>query len=281
MVLGGGGAAADHEIDAHPTWRAKIFGCGSMPQLPPKGPYTVTTGSLRSTAMGRTMPFSLALPWDQSRLSASNERIPLILALPGEGGTATDVTDRLGLPNYANRAGMYTAIVSPGGVGSSYYHPRHDGTDMLTFLVEELVPHIEQRQNVGRSREMRALYGCSMGGYGALLIAAQRPEFACAAAAASPAVFPSYHDAITGHPATFDSDADWQRYGVWDQLTVMGRVPVRIDCGDADPFAPTARHLLERIPGAVGGISRGCHDLGFWRAHATQELAFLKNRLSS
>jgi hypothetical protein len=56
---------------------------------------------------------------------------------------------------------------------------------------------------------------------------------------------------------------------------------VRIDCGDADPFAGTARELLKRIPHAIGGISSGCHEGGFWRRHAAQDIAFLKNQLSS
>lgn len=100
-----------------------------------------------------------------------------------------------------------------------------------------------------------------------------------AAAAASPAVFPSFHDAVTGHPHTFDSEADWQRYGVWNRLSSMGQVPVRIDCGDADPFAPTARQLLTRIPNATGAISSGCHDVAFWRRTAPAAFEFLKEFL--
>jgi S-formylglutathione hydrolase FrmB len=120
-----------------------------------------------------------------------------------------------------------------------------------------------------------------MGGFGALLFAQQRPEVFCAAAAGSPAVFRTFHDAITGHPHTFDSEADWQRYGLWDHVDRMGDVPVRIDCGDADPFVDTARQLLRRIPNAVGGISSGCHEGGFWRRHAEADVQFLKNHLSS
>jgi S-formylglutathione hydrolase FrmB len=152
---------------------------------------------------------------------------------------------------------------------------------MLAFLLDELVPHIEQTMHAGGSRSKRALYGVSMGGYGALLIAHLHPDRFCAAAVGSPAVFQTYQAAITGHAHTFDSASDWQRWGLWDQLGSGSWPAVRIDCGDADPFAPTARELLKRIPGAVGGISSGCHEGGFWRRHAADDIAFLKNQLSS
>ncbi|HVW80327.1 MAG TPA: alpha/beta hydrolase-fold protein [Mycobacteriales bacterium] len=274
VVLGGGAAGADYEIDQHPTWRAKLFGCGSEPALPSRGSYTVHTGAIESKAMGRSMPYSVAM-------TASNDlgQQPLVLALPGEGASSSQIPDAVGLPNYANAIGLFGCIVSPGDVGSSYYHPRNDGTDMLTFLLDELVPHIERALPVGGSRATRALYGLSMGGYGALLLAQRRPDMFCAAAVASPAVFPTYQAAITGHPGTFDSESDWQRYGVWDQRSAIGSVPIRIDCGDADPFAATARHLLDDIPGAVGSIGSGCHDIAFWRKTAAQDLAFLKSHL--
>ena len=67
---------------------------------------------------------------------------------------------------------------------------------------------------------------------------------------------------------------------MWPHLDELAGTAVRIDCGGADPFAPTARDLLERIPGAVGGIGSGCHDDGFWRRSAPTALRFLAGRLS-
>lgn len=276
-VLGGGAALADHEIYSHPGLR-RFFGlCGSMPALPDKGTYALHTGSLQSTAMGRRMPYAFALP----DAGVHSKPLPLVIALPGDGGTETDFADDLGLPNYANQGGLQACFVSPGAVDSSYYHPRQDGTNMLAFVVDELVPMIERTEHVGGSRRNRAVYGVSMGGFGALLIAQRYPHLVCAAAAGSPAVFATYHDAITGHPHTFDSEADWQRWGLWNQLATMGGVPVRIDCGDADPFVTTARELLAKIPGAVGQIASGCHERGFWRRTAPDAVAFLKDHVSS
>jgi S-formylglutathione hydrolase FrmB len=246
--------------------------------LPSLGTYGIQTATLRSKAMGRAMPYAIAIP---QRGIIHPQRLPLILALPGEGGSATDFAERQGLPNYAFQAGLQACFVSPGDVGSSYYHPRSNGTDLLAFLLDELLPHVEQTRHAGGSRSNRGLYGVSMGGYGALLIAHEHPEMFCAAAVGSPAVFQTYQSATTGHAHTFDSAADWQRWGLWSKLSEGSWPAVRIDCGDADPFAGTARELLKRIPHAIGGISSGCHEGGFWRRHAAQDIAFLKNQLSS
>lgn len=184
-----------------------------------------------------------------------------------------------GLPGYATAAGLQLCFVSAGDVGSTYYHPRSDGTDYFRFMTEELVPMVERRYAVGGARDKRATFGQSMGGFGSLLVAQNRPELICAAVGSSPAVFPSYHAAITGHPATFDSDADWRQWGLWDRTASMGAVPVRIDCGNADPFGPTASALLSRIRGAVGHVGSGCHDQAFWRTHAPTQLQFLAAQL--
>jgi hypothetical protein len=283
VVVAGGAVLGKHELDVHPGLRSRLFGdCGSTPSLPSSRAFRLRTGSLDSKAMGRPMPYSLTFPNTQPSFGTSNDdRYPLIVALPGEGGSELSVPNQLGLPNYASAAGLNAMIVSPGDVGSTYYHPRTDGTDMLSFILDELVPRVEDDYSVGGSRARRAVYGYSMGGYGALLIAQQRPGFACAVAAASPAVFPSYHAAVTGHPDTFDSEADWEQYGVWDQRASMGAVAVHIDCGSSDPFAGAARSLLQDIPGALGAISSGCHDVGFWRRHAAGELADLKYLLGA
>jgi hypothetical protein len=54
---------------------------------------------------------------------------------------------------------------------------------------------------------------------------------------------------------------------------------VRIDCGSGDPYAPTARELLKRIPGVSGGIESGCHIGSFWRRRLPSALNFLAQHL--
>jgi S-formylglutathione hydrolase FrmB len=284
LLIGGAGAAAviaagagglDIEIHRHPGLRKRIFGCGTTPPIPPSS-YQLTTGTIRSVAMKTTIPWEVAMP----PVAQRSGTLSLVAVLPGAGGNQHEFVSGNGLPGYATAAHLTLCFVSPGDVGSSYYHPRSDGSDYLAFITDELIPTIEGRFGVGGSRAQRAAYGSSMGGFGALLLAQQRPDLICAAVGASPAVFPSYHAAITGHPHTFDSAADWERWGLWSHLNTLDQVPVRIDCGDADPFVATARELLHRIPDAVGGISSGCHNAGFWRRHAAAELTFLTRHLA-
>jgi S-formylglutathione hydrolase FrmB len=276
VVLGGGAGAVDYELGHHPGLRRRLFGCGSTLPIPHSS-YTVTTGSVRSAAMGTTEPWLVALPPGYTK----GEALPLVISLPGRGGQPSDLTTGIGLPGFATAAKLRLAFACPGGAGSTYYHPRADGTDCFSWVTEEFPGMVERRFAVGGTRQRRGVYGTSMGGFGALLVALKRPELVSAAVASSPAVFASYHAAITGHPDTFDSVADWQRWGVWDQASAIREVAVRIDCGDEDPFAPTARSLLHQIPGAVGQIGTGCHEASFWRGTAAVQLQFLARHLTT
>lgn len=276
VILAAGGFGAKYELDQHPTLRKRLFGCGTTPAIPASA-YALTSGTLQSTAMQAAIPWQVAMP---RRVDARGP-LPLVVALPGEGGNDNNFVTGNGLPGYATAANLHVCFVSAGDVGSSYYHPRSNGTNYFSFVVDELIPMVERRFHVGGTRARRATYGSSMGGFGSLLVAQQRPDLICAAVGSSPAVFPSYHAAITGHPGTFDSEADWQRWGLWNHLSSMGAVPVRIDCGTADPFSPTAKELIARIPHAVGGTESGCHDDGFWRRQAPTQLRFLADRFDA
>jgi S-formylglutathione hydrolase FrmB len=276
VVLGGGAAVADHEVDQHPNLRRRIFGCPSTPAIP-ASTYTVTSGRTASKAMGTTEPWLVALPAGHS----AGEPLPLVLMLTGLDGQPTDLTTGVGLPGWATAAGIKLAFACPGGAGSTYYHPRTNGTNAFAWVTEEFLPMVEKRFGVGGSKQRRGVYGVSMGGFGSLLVGQQRPDLVAAVVGSSPAVFPSYHAAITGHPNTFDSDADWQHWGLWDQAPDMRDVAVRIDCGNEDVLSPTATALRKRIPGAIGDIGNGCHDNGFWRSSATVQLQFLARHLGT
>ena len=268
----GGGVAAEWD---NPRLVRLRGGCGDMPPVP-ESTYRVVSGQFTSAAMGRQVPWLAALPPDHR----PGDGTPVVLCLTGLGDGLDMVTSGVGLPGFASAGGERVALVAPGGGGTTYWHPRADGTDALRWAVDELLPATERWFRIGGSQDRRGVLGWSMGGYGALLVAQQRPGLVSAVAALSPAVFPSYDAARSGHDYTFDSAADWEHYGVWPHLDDLAGTAVRIDCGDADPFAPTARQLLQRTPGAVGGISPGCHDRAFWRRHAPVALRFLADHLA-
>lgn len=272
----GGGVAAEWD---NPRVVRLRGGCGEEPAVP-RAAYTVTHGVFDSDAMKAKTPWVVAVPNQDRYRGVPYLGAPVVLCLTGLGDDTDMATKGIGFPGFATAANLNLAFAIPGGGGDLYWHPRADGRDPLAWAIDEFLPMAEERFTVGRSPEARATLGWSMGGYGALLAAQQRPGMFSAAAALSPAVFPSYDAARSGHAFTFDSTADWERYGLWDHVDELSGTAVRIDCGSYDPFAPTARELLKRIPGAVGGISAGCHDKAFWRRRATTSLRFLAERLS-
>lgn len=272
----GGGVAAEWD---NPRVVRLRGGCGEEPSVPTSH-YVVTTGVFDSQAMGARMPWLVAVPPTEEAGFAPPPADALVLCLTGLGDGIDMAISGIGFPGYARAANLRFAFAVPGGGSDLYWHPRGNGQDPLAWAVEEFLPMVEQHFNVGRTPQSRATLGWSMGGFGALLLAQQRPDLFSAAAALSPAVFPSYDAARSGHSYTFDSADDWNRYGLWNHLDELGGTAVRVDCGNYDPFAPTARELLRRIPGAVGGIESGCHDKAFWRRRAATSLRFLADNLS-
>ena len=282
LLLGGiGGAAAGlltggviYEWD-NPRFVRLRGGCGDTPPVP-RSDYRVVSGTFDSDAMDAAVPWSVALPPGHE----AGDGTPVVLCLTGLGDGPGVVMSGIGFPGFATAAGARLAFAAPGGGGNLYWHPRADGRDPLTWATDEFLPMVEKRFGVGGGADRRGVMGWSMGGAGALLVAQLRPDLTRAVVALSPAVYPSYAAARSGHDYTFDSAQDWQRYGVWPHLGDLAGAAVRIDCGGADPFAPTARHLLDRIPGAVGGIGSGCHDEGFWRRSAPAAVRFLAAHLT-
>jgi hypothetical protein len=53
-------------------------------------------------------------------------------------------------------------------------------------------------------------------------------------------------------------------------------IPLRIDCGASDGFAPATRDLRAVLsPTPAGGIEPGGHDDRYWRSQALAQLAFI------
>lgn len=282
LLIGGGAAALAAAVGGGVAaeWNNPRFvrlrgGCGDAPPVP-RSTYTITRGTFESDAMRAEVPWAVAMPTRDGKVV---REIPVVLCLTGLGDGVDAVMSDIGFPGFATAAGLDLAFAAPGGGGNLYWHPRDDGRDPLAWAVDEFLGMVQPRFVVGGAGRRGAL-GWSMGGYGALLAAQQSPSRFDAVAALSPAVYESYDAARAGHTYTFDSEAQWKLYGYWPQLEDTRFSPTRIDCGDADPFAPVSRDLLARISGSVGGISSGCHDKAFWRRKAPAALHFLAEHLS-
>lgn len=203
--------------------------------------------------------------------------MPVVIALHGFGGDADWMMD-LGFP------ALLDAVVRDGarpfgyvtvdGGPRSYYHPRADGTDAGAMVIGELLPKLK---SAGFDISRLGLCGFSMGGFGALRLAATYRSQVRAAAATAPAVWTRAGDSP---PVAFDSADDWRTHGLMADPTVLQGIPLRIDCGLDDPFAPAVRTLRSRLtPTPAGGMSPGGHTADFVRTHLPAQLRFLADRL--
>jgi hypothetical protein len=142
------------------------------------------------------------------------------------------------------------------GGDHSYWHNRADGA-WGSMVLDEAIPRH------GRV----AIGGISMGGYGALLLGAER-HF-CAVGGHSPALW--FHGADTP-AAAFDDAEDFARHDLLANPPHYG-APVWIDVGTADPFHDAAVHYARKIHAQLH-VWPGGHDSGYWHAHMHQYFAF-------
>ncbi|WP_256792773.1 alpha/beta hydrolase-fold protein [Terrabacter sp. Ter38] len=195
----------------------------------------------------------------------------LVVALHGFGGGADDAFN-LGFGDAVEPTRM--ALVSVDG-GNSYWHPRRDGSDTGAMVRDELVPMALEACRLPPSSPV-VLLGWSMGGFGALLIASElgRPRVS-GVVAASAALWRKGSET----PArAYDGRADFDRHSVFNRLDRLRGIPVRLDCGAADPFIAANRLLAQRLPGSEAHFTPGGHDDDFWRGNISAEMTWAAAR---
>ncbi|MEV5749663.1 alpha/beta hydrolase-fold protein [Actinoallomurus sp. NPDC052308] len=277
-VTGGVGAILVEEdvLPGKVSFDRAIGRCGSLPASP-RTPGIVQPQTFRSRRRGTDVTAVVVLPAGVRSLW----RLPVVVALHGNGGSAASAANGLRLDRYLTdvvrtRAVAPFALVTVDGGPDTYWHRRKSGDDPLGMITEELLPRLGRQ---GASTDRFGVIGWSMGGYGALLLAETvgAPRMA-AAVASSPAIFPSYDNARRTNHRAFDDAADFARGDVFAGLGRLTGVPTRVDCGISDPFAPMVRRFRKRLR-PEGGMSGGCHDGAFWLRHLPDQLAFLGDHL--
>jgi pimeloyl-ACP methyl ester carboxylesterase len=207
--------------------------------------------------------------------------LPVCLVLHGRGARAHDAF-LLRLPGFlADAVAVGTppfALVAVDG-GSSYWHPRTDGSDTLRLLTDDVLPRLAAR-GFGTDPDRRvAVLGWSMGGYGALLMAQRLPPARLSAAvASSPSLWTRYRDVP---PGIFDSQEDYDRHDVFAGRSRMRGIAVRVDCALGDQYLPAVRDfVIGSRPRPDGGFWPGGHNRRFWRRVAPGQLRFVGNALA-
>ena len=234
---------------------------------------TYVTGSFVSAARG-----GVATNFAIARSPGQTKPLRPIIALHGKGSSAADVMAggvEQGLAQAAQLGLPPVAVVAVDG-GGGYWHNRASGDDSGAMVLDELIPMLGE-QGLDTSRV--GFLGWSMGGYGALLLGARLgPARTAAICAVSPALWTSSGAAA---PGAFDGADDYAANSVWG-LPAFGSIPIRIDCGNSDPFYSATQQFIAQLPRPpAGGFSPGGHDGGFWSSQLPAELEWIAPLLTA
>ena len=234
---------------------------------------TMTTGSFVSAARG-----GVSTNWAIARPPGQTKALRPMIALHGKGSDASTVMAggvEQGLAQAVNAGLPPFAVVAVDG-GGSYWHKRASGEDAGAMVLNELIPMLDT-QRLDTSRV--AFLGWSMGGYGALLLGGRLGSARTAAiCAVSPALWLSPGAAA---PGAFDGADDFAANSVF-RIPALASIPIRVDCGDSDPFYATTKQFIAQLPNPpAGGFSPGGHNAEFWSSQLPAELTWMAPLLTA
>jgi pimeloyl-ACP methyl ester carboxylesterase len=293
LRLGGGAVAGavgvctlDRLLSSRPPLTAPVTMTGNgvplapSPQLklaPAPAPVineapTMETGSFVSAARG-----GVTTHWAIARPPGQSTPLRPVIALHGKGSDAATVMAggvEQGLAQAVDAGLPPFAVVTVDG-GGSYWHKRASGEDSGAMVLDELIPMLSTK---GLDTSRLAFLGWSMGGYGALLLGGRLGARTAAICAVSPALWLSPGAAA---PGAFDGPNDWSANSVFG-MPALASIPIRVDCGNSDPFSAATRQFVAQLPTPPsGGFSPGGHDPSFWSTQLPAELTWMAPLLTA
>lgn len=278
MVIGAGAGAVGVEtgVVTGRSWAYNHLGLdGEDGIIPDIRPGRMVSGRFVSDArLGARCGWSIAYP------PGNHDALPVVVVLHGRGNDHTSAFAGLGLDRFlaaAVRDGARPFAIASVDGGDTYWHARDDGEDSGAMVLDEFIPMLGER---GLDARRVAFLGWSMGGYGSLLLAARLgKDRVVGVVAESPALWPRYEDTA---PGAFDNATDFADALVWRRQDRLRGSPVRIDCGEGDPFYANTREYVDGFDvRPAGGFQPGDHDVGYWRRMAPDQLRFLAKSLAS
>ncbi|UOX89893.1 alpha/beta hydrolase-fold protein [Amycolatopsis sp. FBCC-B4732] len=258
---------------------ALLAGCS--PSAPPPGPAAVpvptrpsvlrdpvTVQRMRSNARGTDVDLVLITP---AGVPASG--LPVCLALHGRGAQARTFLS-LGVPDLltaAVRAGTPPFAIAAVD-GDHYWVDVGEGDDPQRMLTEEVPAWLTGRDLLPAS----AVFGISMGGFGALRFARDHPDLK-AVATASAALFVDWPDARSRK--VFSGEDNWRAEEPLLHTADLRAPALGVWCGESDPFLGADRKLVKAVSPAVSNFSPGGHKDEYWRGILPDVLDFVGQRL--
>lgn len=263
----------------------------------------ITYRSLHSPTLGAVVPYALyqpdAIPPDR--------RLPVLYLLHGLGD------DERAWPNLGHIGPTLDGLIARGALppllvvmpsaGRTWYVDGIDGQQRYnTAFFQDLMPAVEDGLPALSCRGARAAAGLSMGGYGALLFAFQRPDLFGAAISLSGSIFlPMPNDPAERESRTvrmfgtvFGTPFDWRAFDRWNLFPRIGafaqlpdRPALYLAVGDRDFPTLIRGNELFRDRLAEAGIDvplhtdPGAHTWPLWAAQIGPALAWLGPRLAT
>ena len=126
----------------------------------------VETVRFQSKIVGASLPYQAILPADYN--TATTTRYPVLYLLHGLTGHYSDWVSRSNVADYARQYRII--VVTPEG-NDSWYIDKYE-----SYILEELIPDVQQRYRTIEARYGRAIAGLSMGGYGAIKFGLKSPQ---------------------------------------------------------------------------------------------------------
>ena len=303
----------------------------------------VRTDTIWSQALGVTKRLVVYLPQSYGDTAAAARRYPLAVYLHGGLGSETDWTalGQLGaVMDSLVAVGMQEMIVVMPDGDDGWWTTWHALNDIAAcrrapqretvetfcvpwpkyddYVVHDVIAHTDSLYRTERQRESRGIAGLSMGGYGAITIAARYPGTFTVAASHSGVLRPalvidSGTVATTGAPTMRDASTRDELKALWgglwsmiepafgsDSVSWITRDPAHliaqmigrgdvvpslfVDVGTSDGLLTMNRAFRDRMAALNVPVLYaewpGGHDWPYWRAHLPESLRFLAERLA-
>lgn len=260
----------------------------------------IDCSSLQSRILGHGVRYCVMLPAGYD--TTKSRRYPVLYFLHGLGENEQALMQTGGWGviqdlQHAGKVGDFI-MVAPEGRGSFFINSADRKVRYGDFLLQELLPAMETRYRIARSKKTRGVTGLSMGGYGALRVAFAHPELFGSVSAQSAALITQSpremnSDLRNGGPlanllaGVFGNPIDlkhWRENNPFD-LARKNQIQLRteaiyINCGKSDEFGfqEGAQKLHQQLAGE--GIRHefhlypGGHNAEYFLSHLGETIEF-------
>lgn len=265
------------------------------------GQHTVLNKSIRSSYLNQEVNYIAMLP---NGFANADKQYSVVYLLHGIGGSGANWIDRCRINALADSLlhedliGEYIYIMPD--AGNSYYINNYDSSFLyMDFFMKELIPTIDSIFPTTKSTKHRALLGLSMGGFGAIILAAKHSNsfgvvMTMSAAIRTEALFTSipqykydnYFGSVFG-PGLRGEERITEHWKANSPYTLMNPLLAvelaelhwYIDCGSEDLLLPaneSFHHLYTQynIPHEYH-TGPGKHNWEYWHRATVNALTFL------